>query len=556
MKQIRVILFFLILFFISDTSATQYVSYCKNTDAEQISASATHQIIPVVTRVEHNAVMKITLTNLSGKPFSLHDITLSLKGTTALKDIESVSVFHADEKGRLDSGKQYGHSLKPAGKLTFKSKLIIEKPEQVFWVSIKLKSEVELTNTIHISCTKIKTSQGYLQVHATKAAPDLRLGIALRQHKDDGIHTYRIPGLATTKKGTLIALYDARHNSARDLQGDIDIAINRSFDRGKTWEPLQIVLDMRKWGGLPEKFNGVSDACILIDEVTGDIFIAGLWMHGLLDAETGRFIEKLTDTSLQWLHQWNKKGSQPGFDVKETSQFLITRSTDDGATWSEPENITRQVKKEDWWLFCPAPGSGITLNDGTLVIPTQGRDEKGEPFSNIIYSLDRGKTWQSSNPAYSGVNECMAVQLTDGSIMLNMRDGRNRNNTEINGRVICTTKDLGNTWTEHPTSRKALIEPTCMASLYKHSYISENEKKSLLLFCNPNSISKRNNITLKVSFDDGMTWPEDKWILLDELSGRGYSCITSVDAETIGVLYESSQADMVFQKIKISEIIK
>lgn len=556
MKQIRVILFFLILFFISDTSATQYVSYCKNTDAEQISASATHQIIPVVTRVEHNAVMKITLTNLSGKPFSLHDITLSLKGTTALKDIESVSVFHADEKGRLDSGKQYGHSLKPAGKLTFKSKLIIEKPEQFFWVSIKLKSEVELTNTLHISCTKINTNQGQIEPATTKPTPDLRLGIALRQHKDDGIHTYRIPGLATTKKGTLIALYDARHNSARDLQGDIDIAINRSFDRGKTWEPLQIVLDMRKWGGLPEKFNGVSDACILIDEVTGDIFIAGLWMHGLLDAETGRFIERLTDTSLQWLHQWNKKGSQPGFDLKETSQFLITRSTDDGATWSEPENITRQVKKEDWWLFCPAPGSGITLNDGTLVIPTQGRDEKGEPFSNIIYSLDRGKTWQSSNPAYSGVNECMAVQLTDGSIMLNMRDGRNRNNTEINGRVICTTKDLGNTWTEHPTSRKALIEPTCMASLYKHSYISENEKKSLLLFCNPNSISKRNNITLKVSFDDGMTWPEDKWILLDELSGRGYSCITSVDAETIGVLYESSQADMVFQKIKISEIIK
>ncbi len=556
MKQIRVILYFSIVFFISDTSAIQHISYCNDAYANQISALVTHQIIPIVTQVDHNAVMKITLTNLSGKPFSLHDITLSLKGTTALKDIESVSVFHADEKGRLDSDKQYGHSLKPAEKLIFKSKLIIEKPEQFFWVSLKLKSEVELTNTIHISCTKIKTSQGYLQVHATKAAPDLRLGIALRRHKDDGIHTYRIPGLATTKKGTLIAVYDARHNSARDLQGDIDIAINRSFDGGKTWEPLQTVLDVKKWGSLPEKFNGVSDACILVDDVTGEIIIAGLWMHGLLDAESGKFIEGLTDDSELWLHQWNKKGSQSGFDVKETSQFLITRSTDDGATWSEPENITRQVKKENWWLFCPAPGSGITLNNGTLVIPTQGRDEKGEPFSSIIYSLDRGKTWQSSNPAYSGVNECMAVQLTDGNIMLNMRDGRNRNNTEINGRVICTTNDMGETWTEHPSSRKALIEPTCMASLYKHAYISENKKKQVLLFCNPNSISKRNNITLKASFDDGATWPEDKWILLDELSGRGYSCITSVDDETIGVLYESSQADMVFQKIKISEIIK
>lgn len=553
MKLIRLFFLFTLLIIIPNTYANQVNSVCKKHNSNEISVTASQLTIPVLTRVEHNAIMKITISNSSNEPITLKKIVLSLKGSTALNDIESISIYHADEKGKLNTSKQYGSTTIPTKNIEFRSKFLINMPEQSFWVCIKLKEKVELTNKINITCKKIMTNKGWKHLTKNIKSPELRLGIALRQHTDEGIHTYRIPGLITTKKGTLIALYDARHNSARDLQGDIDIAINRSFDGGNSWEPLQIVLDMKKWGGLPEKFNGVSDACILVDNKTGKIFIAGLWMHGLLDAETGHFIEGLTEDSQLWLHQWNKKGSQPGFEVTKTSQFLITRSNDDGATWSKPENITRQVKKEGWWLFCPAPGSGITLTDGTLVMPTQGRDENGTPFSNIIYSHDNGKTWHSSQPAYSGVNECMAIQLSNGSIMLNMRDGRNRNNTDINGRVICTTSDLGKTWTEHPTSRKALIEPTCMASLLKHTYSSGQEKKSILLFCNPNSISKRNNITLKVSFDDGMTWPADKWILLDELSGRGYSCITTIDDETIGVVYESSQSDMVFQKIKITE---
>jgi sialidase-1 len=319
---------------------------------------------------------------------------------------------------------------------------------------------------------------------------------------------------------------------------------------------MQIVLDMKEWGNLPEKYNGVSDACILTDENSGDIYVAGLWMYGVLDQETGKWVPGMTKDSTRWIHQWQAKGSQSGFDVKETSQFLITKSTDDGRTWSEPLNITRQAKRKEWWLFAPAPGHGITLSDGILLFPTQGRDENGMPFSNITYSKDGGNTWISSNPAHKNTTECMAVQLTDDSIMLNMRDNRNRNNTEINGRTIATTKDLGITWTEHPTSRKALIEPTCMASIHKHVFTHNGKEQSILLFVNPASCCSRDHITLKVSFDDGNTWPENKQILLDEYKGRGYSCITSIDENRIGILYESSQADMVFQQILLEEIIK
>lgn len=318
---------------------------------------------------------------------------------------------------------------------------------------------------------------------------------------------------------------------------------------------MQVVLDMKEWGGLPEKYNGVSDANILVDEETGDIYVAGLWMYGVLDNETGKWVPGMTKDSTRWMHQWRGKGSQPGFDVKKTSQFLISKSTDDGLTWSEPINITAQTKQKEWWLFAPAPGHGITLKDGTLVFPTQGRDKEGLSFSNITWSKDKGKTWKTSNPAFHNTTECMAVELSDGSIMLNMRDNRNRGNKEENGRRICVTTDLGETWTEHSTSRKALIEPTCMASIHKHIYRQNGREESMLLFVNPESYSERNHITLKVSYDDGKTWPDEKKILLDEYNSRGYSCITSIDENTIGILYESSQADMVFQQVKLNELL-
>ena len=214
-------------------------------------------------------------------------------------------------------------------------------------------------------------------------------------------------------------------------------------------------------------------------------------------------------------------------------------------------------KNKEWWLWAPAPGHGITLRDGTLVFPTQGRDSTGRGFSNITWSKDNGKTWKTSTAASRGTTENMVVQLRDGSVMINMRDGTNRTNSSgSNGRAIAVSPDLGKTWTSHPTSRGSLIEPACMASLHKHIYTENGEKKSILLFSNPNSKSGRHHMTIKVSFDDGASWPEKNWILLDEGLGRGYSCLTSVDEQTIGILYEGSQSDLIFQKIALNDLIK
>lgn len=445
----------------------------------------------------------------------------------------------------------------PAEETKFDLAAKLENGPSYYWLTYELQDKADLTQTVKPVLREAKVNGTQLAISSENSIDKLRLGVALRQHGQDGVHTYRIPGLTTSNEGTLMAIYDVRRDLSRDLQGNIDIGVSRSFDQGNTWNETQVALDMGTYGNLPEKFNGVSDACILVDERTGAIFIAGLWMHGVINKD-GQWLETLNEESDDWNHQWRNKGSQPGLDIKQTSQFLITKSTDNGETWEEPINLTPMIKDPKWWLFAPAPGHGITLDDGTLVFPTQGRDSEGLPFSNITYSKDGGKTWVASQPAAKNTTECMVVQLSDGSLMLNMRYNANRKNfTDTNGREIAVTNDLGQTWAEHPTSNNALIEPVCMASIHTHYYTDDaGNKKSVLLFSNPNSKESRVKQTIKVSFDDGQTWPSEHWIELDEGRGAGYSCLTSIDEDKIGILYEGSQAQMTFQTVLFEEILK
>lgn len=511
--------------------------------AQEIKAVATQKQLPVLINKSNNHLLSITC-YAPGKA-ETQAFEFRFKGTTDVNDYRKIQVS--------SGGKVLG-----SAEVDGKKKIILPvrfslKDTTVFTVTCDLRESADLSHFADIQCSRIQTSRGDI-IPVDTAVIRQRLGVAVRDHKQDGVHTSRIPGIATTNQGTLIAVYDARWEGSRDLQGHMDIGINRSTDGGQSWKPMQVALDMKEWGGLPEKFNGVSDGSILVDRNTGKIFITGLWMHGVLD-KNGTWIEGLTTESKNWQHQWQGKGSQPGLSEKETSQFLITSSNDDGKTWSAPTNITPTVKRPEWWLFAPAPGNGITTSDGTLVLPTQGRDKEGVPFSNITYSKDGGTTWHTSSPSYTNTTECAVVELSGGSLMLNMRNNRNgKEKGERNGRAIFTTTDLGSTWQQHATSECALPEPVCMASLIRHNYTRKGKQESLLLFSNPNSKYHRNDMTIKVSFDEGKSWCE-KNILLDAGGCFGYSCLTSVDENTIGILYESSRAQMVFQRIPLQEIL-
>jgi sialidase-1 len=516
--------------------------------------------VPVLKTLKENPVLQLRL-QLTDSLLTqqVNSIFINLDSTSEINDIKHVRVWYSGSDSlfqNVSAMNLFGGEITPITNIECTGKQLLSPGGNYFWVSVELNENANLHNKIGVGLSKVEFSDStFLKPIPEARNIKQRIGVAVRKHMDDNVHTYRIPGVATTNVGSLLAVYDARRQSSRDLQGDMDIGVSRSTDGGNTWEPMRIGLDMGEWGGLPQKFNGVSDACILVDKNSDRIFLAGLWMHGVID-ENGIWREGLTEENTVWNHQWRNKGSQPGFDVKQTSQFLIASSTDDGKTWGEPVNITSMCKKEEWWLFAPAPGQGIALEDGTLVFPTQGRDKNGETFSNITYSKDGGKTWTTSNPAFTNTTENMIVQLSDGSIMLNARFNENRNNKgDDNGRVVVTTNDLGNTWEEHPTTRSALIESTCMASIHKHVYHENGEQKSILLFSNPNTKTGRHHMTIKVSFDDGKTWPEENWLLLDEGRSFGYSFLTSVDENTIGILYEGSRAHMTFESIPLNELI-
>ena len=132
--------------------------------------------------------------------------------------------------------------------------------------------------------------------------------------------------------------------------------------------------------------------------------------------------------------------------------------------------------------------------------------------------------------------------------MLNMRDNRNRTDkSDSNGRAVSVTGDRGKSWQVHSSDHSRLPEPVCMASLISHDL---KDGSSVLFFSNPRSKTKRKKMTVQMSRDDGETW--SRKILLDE-NGGAYSSLVMVDDQTLGILYESSRADLVFQTIKLSE---
>ena len=358
-----------------------------------------------------------------------------------------------------------------------------------------------------------------------------RKAVSVRNSGDDGVSAYRIPGLVTTSKGTLVAVYDIRYESSADLQGKIKIGVSRSEDGGITWNPMTVAVDFEGYGGLPAGQNGAGDPCVLYDGFNERLWIAALWCHGMPGKRA-----------------WTASGQ--GMSVEETGQLVLVSSDDDGLTWSEPVNITPMVKDESWYLLLQGPGRGMVMEDGTLVFPAQYIDSSRTPNATVIYSMDAGETWHIGSPARPRTTESQVVEYPRGTLMLNMRDDRG------GSRAVCVSHDMGRTWKEHPSSRSALREPVCMASLIAVKGVDNVTGKDLLIFSNPDSSTDRKDVTVKISLDGGLTWPREHQVLLDEGYGWGYSCLTMVDESTVGILYESSVANMTFQTIPLEDFFQ
>ncbi len=379
-----------------------------DTEPSQLQATVSQRVTPVLIRNDENPLLQLTI-NAKSPDVMVQAITVSLEGTDDPADIDALSFYFSGDKGKFSTQARFGDSQQPGqgSTLVFKGHARLKAGANYFWLSCRLKPGADLGHQVDATCLKIQTSAGAITPVDETDGLRKRIGIALRRHFDDGVHTYRIPALATTPRGTLLCVYDMRRRKSRDLQEDIDIGLLRSTDGGNTWEAQQVIMDMGTHSGKPQELNGCSDPGIIVDAETGKIFCFAVWMQD----KPGK-------------HQWQADGSEPGLEIGKSAQFLMVTSDDDGLTWSKPKNMTRAWKKPEWILYAPSPQQGITLKDGTLAMPTQGRDEQDRTFSNLLISKDHGAHWSVSPIASLGNNECQAVQLGDGTLMMNMRTGR------------------------------------------------------------------------------------------------------------------------------------
>ena len=315
----------------------------------------------------------------------------------------------------------------------------------------------------------------------------------------DGYHTYRIPAIVLTKKGTVLAFCEGRKSSGSDY-GDIDLVLKRSFDGGKTWAPMQIVVD--------DGPHTAGNPAPVVDRSTGTI-----WMP---------FCKNFGDKGEGLI----KQGKAP-------RTVWVTHSTDDGATWSDPVEITQTTKLDHWRWYATGPCHGIQLKSGRLLIPCDYSDHDygGHIFcSHVIVSDDHGATWKIGGLVKDGVNECAAVETMDGSVYLNMRCYRGKHR-----RAVAWSKDGGETFSEG-TLDETLIEPVCQASAVRFTDAARHDKNRVL-FSNPASTS-RVQMTIRMSTDECKTWPVSKVL---NHGPSAYSDLCVLGDMTICCLYERGE---------------
>ncbi len=515
-------------------------------------ALATYQpAIPVLVRKSDNPVAAINIRVPAGtSPLpTLNSVTVNLDGTTALSDLTSVRLVSTGATRDIQESyvtgtvntvnttafTAFGSSATPAARLTFSGSKPLAAGDNWFWVMVNPAASADLDHRVDAGFESLKLADGLeLTPETPSPAGTQRIGIAFKKRNDDGIAGYRIPGLCTSLSGTLIAVYDNRYTGNPDLPADIDVGVSRSTDGGRTWSPMSIAMvipaDMRVGTS-----NGVGDPTVFVDKVSGRIWVSALW------ASNGKAYN----------------ASAPGIAPSVTGQLVMAYSDDDGLTWSRPYSITPEVKDPTWRLLFNGPGSAITKSDGTLVMPVQYRlgDASGTVYSSIIYSTDRGLSWDIARGVMARTNEAQVVELTDGSLLLNCR-------SEAGGgrRRVATTRNLGETWsvvtpragTSPATDLTQLADPTCQGAILRHD---DPVRGPLFFFSNPAvSAAPRREMTLKVSRNNCRTWPINLRTTYDYRNCFGYSSITMIGDDHVGVLYEGS-LELRFLRIPVAELL-
>lgn len=273
------------------------------------------------------------------------------------------------------------------------------------------------------------------------------------KNKQDGYGLFRIPVLIGLPTGKIIAFCEGRKNLKDN--GNIDIVMKTSMDNGKTWSELTIVWD--------NGHNTCGNPAPVYDRETGDIVLVA---------------------------------------TMNNDKVFVLRSADEGESWTEATDITSSVKPDNWTWYAAGPVHALQMNnpkfEDRMVIPCNHKTKETDMhISHVIYSDDHGFTWQLGGSVSSEkTDECTVEENEDGQLLLNMRN----NDRRLPNRKISFSNDGGLTWTK-PKYDTMLMEPVCQGSLLKYA-----PQPGVLLFSNPSHPSKRQNLCISVSYDEGKTW--------------------------------------------------
>lgn len=332
---------------------------------------------------------------------------------------------------------------------------------------------------------------------------------------------FRIPALIETKSKILLAFCEARNTwadfykgneslfpvvpiggSSKDV-GDIDLVVKASRDGGKTWGQMLVIAD--------DKHNVCGNPCPVVDETTGRIHLFWCWQqYSTLDSEMF-----------------------PTIADGHTRRVMYSRSDDDGATWSQPKDMTSIVKSNDWQWYATGPCHAIQIKSGPykgrLVIPCNHRDNNNtDNYSHCLWSDDHGETWNVGGRTTLGGNESCIVELSDGKLMINVRTiGLPSAN-----RASAISHDGGATWTELKENEE-LIDPGCQGSVI--NVFKDGKPTSTLLLSNCHYTS-RSRLCISKSADDGTTWVTEFTAWSDRAA---YSDLCQLSDGSIALLFEN-----------------
>jgi sialidase-1 len=335
---------------------------------------------------------------------------------------------------------------------------------------------------------------------------------------DPAFKLYHIPGIVVTARGTVLAWCEARKKGGD--WDDIKVLMRRSTDDGVTWSAPKSLVDV------PGHKNKNPFALRIEHVDPMDV----TYNNPVLIADRDGTVHMLV--------------------CLEYMRCFYQRSEDDGITWSAPTEITATFesfrKNYDWKVLATGPNHSIQIRSGRLVVPVwlstgTGGNAHRPSVTGTIYSDDQGRTWKAGDIAvpcteeWINPNETVAIELSDGSVMLNCR-----NESKAHRRLITISPDGATGWST-PKFDNALLEPICMAGIVRYSL-----DRPRILFCNPDNLSRadgkeepgknrdRKNVSVKLSYDEGKTWVVNKSL---EPGASMYSDIAVTKSGTILCFY-------------------